>query len=225
MMWTWVAAAVLAVLAALVLSQVTLQITFRHQGKDDEISAYAKALFGIVHLKFSIPLIRFKNLQEGLEIHAEQVNENAERLVGEQRQKIGPDKIKDAYENIMTLLQNCFHFNEWLRNMLCHVRCTRMEWRTSVGIGDAAETAFLAGALWGVKTSILGLLFRFIPLQAQPKLAVIPAFNQKVILVEGVCGFRVRMWYVLSAGVQLLLRILRIKGGLRAWRNVLLKPS
>ncbi|WP_426453490.1 DUF2953 domain-containing protein [Paenibacillus sp. S-38] len=225
MIWVWAAAGLAAiVLAALVLSQVNLRILFSHIGKDDEITIHAKALFGLVNLKFVIPIVRFQSLKKGFEIQAKQVNANAGSLLGEAMGNIGPEMMRRAYENIRILLQNCFQFNDWLRQMLARVRCTQMDWRTTVGIGDAAETAFLAGAFWGIKTSILGLLFRYIPLDGQPRLAVIPAFNQTLIAVEGTCTFRVRMVYVMLAGFQLLLRILKVKGGLKAWRNVLL-PS
>ncbi|AEI41291.1 DUF2953 domain-containing protein [Paenibacillus mucilaginosus] len=227
MIWAWAAAGLAAIaIAALVLSQVTIQIGFSQKGKDEDITVNAKALFGLVKLKFEIPFIRFKNLQEGFEVKAKakQVNSTAGQLLGQAMENIGPEMLRKAYENIRKLLENTLNFNEWLRHMLGRVRCTQMDWKTTVGIGDAAETAFLAGAFWGIKTSILGLLFRYIPLEGQPRLAVVPAFNQTLIAVEVMCTFRIRMAYILLSGVQLLWRVLKVKGGLKAWRNVLL-PS
>lgn len=222
MFWAWAAGMIGALIVLLALSRVRIRITLTHQGKNDEILLNLRTLFGLVNISYNIPTLRFKNWAEGLELQTEKVNVRADSLMKDQKKQINPEKIKKAYENVQILLQHCFHFHEWLFGTVRRIHCTQLNWKTSVGIGDAPETAFLVGTIWGIKSSILGFLFQFIQLDTQPQLQVMPAFNQKLFAIEGVCTLQIRLVYVVSAGIRLLLRILKVKGGLKAWRNVLL---
>lgn len=222
MFWAWAAGMIGALVVLLALSRVRVRITLTHQGKNDEILLNLRALFGLVQVNYNIPILRFKNWAEGLELKMEQVNVRADNLMKDQKKQINLEKLKEVYENVQILLEHCFHFQEWLFKTIRRIHCTKLNWKTSVGIGDAPETAFLVGTVWGFKSSILGFLFRFIQLDARPRLQVMPAFNQKLFAIEGVCILQIRLVFVFSAGIQLLLRILKVKGGLRAWRNVLL---
>ncbi|MBP1155198.1 MULTISPECIES: DUF2953 domain-containing protein [unclassified Paenibacillus] len=224
MVWAWAAGMIGVLIMILALSRVRIRITLTHQGDNDEILFNFRALLGLLNVNYNIPMLHFKNWAEGLELKMEQVNAKAHHLIKDQKKQINVEKIKEAYENIQILLKNCFHFHEWLLGTVRRIHCTQLNWKTSVGIGDAPETAFLVGALWGIKTSIIGFLSRYIRLDIQPHLQVMPAFNQKLLLIEGVCTLQIRLCHIISAVFRLLLRILKVKGGLRAWRSVLL-PS
>lgn len=224
MFWAWAAGMIGVLIMILALSRVRIRITLTHQGENDEILLNLRALLGLVNVNYNIPMLQFKNWAEGLELKMEKVNAKAHRLINDQKKKITAEKIKDAYENVQILLKHCFHFHEWLFGTVRRIHCTQLNWKTSVGIGDAHETAFLVGAIWGIKASIIGFLSRYIRIDIQPQLQVMPAFNQKLLLIEGVCTLQIRLWHILSAVFQLLIRILKVKGGLRAWRSVLL-PS
>lgn len=222
MFWAWAAGMIGALIVLLALSQVRIRITFTHQDKNDEILLNLRALFGLVQVNYYVPTIRFKNWAEGFELHTAQVNVTADRLMKDQKKQINLEKMKEAYEKVQVLLQHCFHFLEWLSGTMRRIHCTQFNWRTSVGIGDAPETALLVGSIWGIKSMILRFLFRFIQLDTQPQLQVMPAFNQKLFVIEGACILQIRLVYLVSAGLRLLLRILKVKGGLKVWRNVLL---
>lgn len=225
MVWVWMAAGLLFVLLLLLGSRVNIRLAFTHQDKNDEISVEVRALLGLVRFRYEVPTLRFKGLRAGLEVKSEQVNAGAGRLIADRKETINADKIKQKFEDVRILLTHCFDFNEWLSRMLRHVHCTKLNWKTSVGIGDAPETAFLVGTLWGVKSSLLGFVCRYIRLETQPQLQVMPVFNQMMFLTEGNCTIRIRIWHLLSGGVQLLMRIRKTEGGLQAWRRVLMPTS
>lgn len=223
MVWVWMAAGMLTVLFVFLGSPVQIQLAFTHQEKNDEIIVEVKALLGLVHFRFGVPTLRFKGMNEGLEVKSEQVNAGAGRLIADRKQRINADKIKQMFEEFQTLLKHCFEFNVWLTRILRHVHCTKLNWKTSVGLGDAPETAFLVGTLWGVKSSLLGYIFRFVRLDTHPQLQVMPAFNQMMFVTEGTCSLRIRIWHILAGGLQLFMRICKTEGGLQVWRRVLLK--
>ncbi|SDC38804.1 Protein of unknown function [Paenibacillus sp. UNCCL117] len=221
MIWLGVAA-VLVFLAGLLLSRpVKIRFAFTHQEQNDEITIEVKALLGLVHFRYEVPVIRFKGLALGLEVRTEQVNANAGTLLGDHDDRIDSHKIKSAYEDFRELLEHCFEFNEWMKRLMSRVHCTELSWKTSVGLGDAPATAMLVGSLWAIKSSMLGFISRSIRLDAQPQLMVMPAFNRKAFLTEGTGMFYIRIWHLLSGGVRLLHRIRKTEGGWDTWKRIL----
>ncbi len=224
MIWAWVAGAVAVLIFALAQSKINICLSFVHMEQNDEIRIDVRSLFGLIRYRYIVPLLRFQGWLEGLELATEKANPNKQGHVdGDPKRKIDFDKIKEAIDKFRILLHNCFKFNQWFRRLLTRFHCTELNWKTSAGIGDAAETAVVVGTLWGLKTSLLGYIFRMIRLEAKPELQVMPVFNQNVFITEGVCRLHIRLWHLVSAGIQLLFRILKVKGGLRAWKKVLLR--
>ncbi len=223
MIWAWIAGAVAVLILAVAQSKIKICLSFVHMEQNDEIRIDVRSLFGLIRYRYIVPMLRFHGWLEGLELKSEKTNPNNGGFQGESKRKIDFDKIKEAIDNFRILLNNCFKFNQWFRRLLSHFHCTELNWKTSAGIGDAAETAVVVGTLWGLKTSLLGYIFRTIRLETRPELQVMPVFNQNVFMTEGICRLHIRLWHLVVAGLQLLFRILKIKGGLRAWKKVLLR--
>lgn len=223
MIWAWIAGAVAVLIFAVAQSKIKICLSFVHMEQNDEIRIDVRSLFGLIRFRYIVPLLRFRGWLEGLELKSEKTNPNKANIQGEPRRKIDFDKIKKAIDDLRILLHNCFKFNQWFRRLLSRFHCTELNWKTSAGIGDAAETGVVVGTLWGLKTSLLGYIFRTVRLDAKPELQVMPVFNQNVFITEGIIRLHIRLWHLVAAALQLLLRILKVKGGLRAWKKVLLR--
>ncbi|MCZ8512887.1 DUF2953 domain-containing protein [Paenibacillus filicis] len=224
MVWAWWTAGALLLLAWLVLSSnIRILFTFTRQDENDELTLDLHALFGMVRFRYTIPILEMHKLLERLDMKSERVDKSDAELVKDKKQGITVAQIKTAFENAKLLLEHCFQFNVWLLDTLKRVRCTSFVWKTSVGIGDAAQTACVVGMLWGLKSSMLAFLFRKIRLEAQPRLQIMPAFNELHFTMELMFKLEIRLGFLLYAGCLLLLRIARIKGGIRTWQRVLFK--
>ncbi|RTE10505.1 DUF2953 domain-containing protein, partial [Paenibacillus whitsoniae] len=92
-----------------------------------------------------------------------------------------------------------------------------------VGLGDAPETAITTGAVWGIKSSLIGFGARYVQMTAKPMVNVVPLYNQKQFATELHMKGRIRMWWVLKAGIRLVVRAAKVKGGLRTWVQLVLK--
>ena len=66
----------------------------------------------------------------------------------------------------------------------------RLEWRTELGTGDAAVTSFLTGALWAVKSTVVGTLAKEHVFLEPPKIRVVPDFRHTRFSWEISCIFR-----------------------------------
>ncbi|WP_159882920.1 DUF2953 domain-containing protein [Paenibacillus puerhi] len=218
-------AAFLFVMGILLSRPVKVRLTFSHREENDEINVDIQALLGLVHFRYEVPVLRFKGWDTGVEVRTERVNAQAGDLLSGHQQNINGETIKNAYDQFRELVQHCIELNEWMKRLLRRVHCSELNWKTSVGLGDAPSTAILVGSLWAVKSSMLGYLLRMIQLEAQPQLIVTPSFHQKVFTTEGSGLFSIRIWYLLSGGVQLLRRIRKSEGGLETWKRLLTRQA
>jgi hypothetical protein len=223
MIWVWIIAAVILVVVIALSSSIKCRLTIIREEQNDEIVCDVHGLYGLVKRRLVIPIIKFKNLVEGVEVKADFIDKKEQQLVSVKEDKITSRSIKESFDNMLTLLKNCFGFHKWLVDTLSHVRCTRLEWTTHVGVGDAPETALVTGMIWGLKSTMLGFVFRFIKLEARPAIHVVPRYNKAEFSTNVLVILQIRFIYVTAAGFHLLYRIIKIKGGLRAWQRVLFK--
>ncbi|WP_409346558.1 DUF2953 domain-containing protein [Paenibacillus sp. MBLB4367] len=216
MSWLWAGAVAVALLAVLLASRIRLKLYFSRVGADDHLFVEARALFGIVRFKYEVPIIRFLGIFEGIEIRSETVDRKKNVLMDGVGDNVSPDRFLDLYRKANVLLERIVGFADWVKGTLARVHCTQLQWATYIGIGDAAQTAVLTGAIWGLKTSLLGILFRFVKLDAKPELLVQPQYNRMQFATKVRFMFQMRLGVVLLAGMRLLVRYIR---GNRAYKR------
>jgi hypothetical protein len=227
MVWVWVLLGLVILIVIAALSGVRTHIVYTRVHQDDHLNIEIKALFGLVRYCYSLPSIKFEGLARGISIETEHTsnipipNKQAQSSKGEIN--IDQRAVLNWYEKFNALIHHVVGFQHWLVNTLTHTRCTRINWYTDIGLEDAAETAITTGLIWGLKTSILGVFFNKIKLEAQPQLSVIPQFNQSVFRTQFDCLLMIRMGYAIFAGMRLFVRISKVKGGIRTWKNAVTK--
>ncbi len=176
----------------------------------------------MLHYNLEIPLLRFK--EGNVEFLHKKRNSF---MVGESKNKgehkVGAETVMRKLEEARTLLRYTDHFTVWLRRTLSHVRITSWNWSTIVGTGDAVWTAMTTGMLWSAQTSLLGVLSQFMRLTAEPHMKVQPLYNQTYFSTEWSCIAKMSFGYAILAGLQLLVRIKKVKGGFTVWQNILFK--
>nr|WP_275983789.1 DUF2953 domain-containing protein [Paenibacillus hamazuiensis] len=144
-------------------------------------------------------------------------------FAGKGEEHVTAEKIKQAFRNLKELVRYTFQLNEWLKGVLAHVKCTKLRWETRLGVGDAADTAVTTGVVWGLKSSLLGFVFQYLQLRTKPQIAVIPQFNETHFSTNALWVAKIRMWHAACAGVMLLYRIMKVKGGPQKWQHILFK--
>ncbi|MEG6616264.1 DUF2953 domain-containing protein [Peptococcaceae bacterium 1198_IL3148] len=111
------------------------------------------------------------------------------------------EKLMKSIEHFKKLYHRYWHAIEYL---LEHTQCQRLKWCTKFGIGDAAATGYATGALWVLKTTVLGKLFKFVqPPPSQPTLLVQPNFDKTEICLDVDCIFEVRIYHIMVAGMKI----------------------
>lgn len=222
MVWVWILLLLIVIMIVALLSQVTSQIVYSRNSEDDNFYVLIKALFGAFRFRYAVPSINFEGLKKGVSIDRE---ESTNIPVPDKNHHVTVDRkyIVNRYEKSKELVGHVLGFNRWLMSTLKRTHCSQISWVTDVGLDDAAETAITTGMIWGIKTSILGILFNQIKLEAQPQLAVVPHFNHAQFRTSFECIIKIRLGYAMLAGLHLLVRIYKVKGGIRTWQNILSK--
>jgi hypothetical protein len=84
-------------------------------------------------------------------------------------------------------------------------------------------TALATGTVCSVQSSLLGLLSQLMKLRTEPRMQVQPVYQGTIFRSELRCIVEIRLGFALLAGVKLLMRMRKSKGGIRAWQNILFK--
>jgi hypothetical protein len=226
LLWLWLLLIAFIILFAIfVSSNISGEFYFSRAQNNDQLVVEAKALFGLIRFRFEVPIIKFKNFAEGILIKAEAVNKTNSALVGKEKQHITKDQIIDFYHKGKLLLQNTLNMYGWMKETLCRVQCTKFIWTTRVGIGDAPETAITAGIVWGIKSSLAGFILQYFSLRTKPRLSVIPQYNQPQFIMELSFAGKIRVYHAIWAAFRLFSKIIKVKGGVRAWYQVIFKSK
>lgn len=199
------------------------EFNFSRVKDNDTLSVEMRALFGLIRYRYVIPIIQFKGFTKGILIKSETVTKSSSELKDETKDHITKDKIINIYKEAKEVLVYTFNFYDWMKQTLAKVECTDLKWITRVGVGDAPETAITSGAIWGIKSSLLGFSIRYVKLTAKPQIDVIPQYNEKQFSTDFRCAGRIRVWFVVVSGVRLISRAAKVKGGIRTWIQIVLK--
>lgn len=223
MMWIiWIAGVLVMGTLLVVFSDIKLKIRFSRTEHDDAIETDVRALYGLIRFRYAVPIIYW---QDGLRLKREQVNRNDKQLLKDDTITIDREQIERYFLKVKMVLANTARLVEWTKGVMAKTVCTDLTWITRVGVGDAADTAITTGAVWGLKSSLLGFMSRYVRLKAQPVLSVQPQFNRMLFNTEAECRLKIKAGFAIVAGFILLRRILQVKGGLSKWRKLLFKPS
>ena len=106
--------------------------------------------------------------------------------------------------NTKEILQHVINMNVILRKFMKRVIVKHFEWHSLVGVGDAAHTGTITGALWTLKGSIIGMLSHFLRLKEMPTISVTPHFQLAIIQTRLTCIFQFRIGYAILAGLKLI---------------------
>lgn len=88
-------------------------------------------------------------------------------------------------------------------------------------LGDAAGTATAAGALWGLKWTVIGWTSQWVKLMRSPRLFVVPVFEDNVkFSTEVDCKGRISAGYAMYAGFRLLVRAMQADEGIKQWKEI-----
>ncbi|MBH5318005.1 DUF2953 domain-containing protein [Paenibacillus sp. GSMTC-2017] len=203
-------------------SPVVVNGTIRRVGESEDAELNIKALFGLIRYRYKIPYVSFtgRSLKLEEEVSNSDVGINTWKQFNDE---IDAEKVTSFIDKVKHIFHITRDLKGWVKGTLSKVSITEWRWNTTVGTGDAMWTAMATGTLWSVKTSIIGLISQMVHVKGQPTMEVNPNFQQSTFATEWSCIAQIRFGYAILAGLQLLVRMKKWKGGVKAWQNTLFK--
>ena len=225
-MTLWLAVPLALVLVAVVLllsSSIVFHLRLRKRGKDDLMELDITLLFGLVKFHYELPSIVYEGIRRGIRVKLQESGVNPATKQQNEDEKLIDKEVVDRWREIVKkALKATNGLKEWSMDTLSHVKITKLDWSTDFSLGDAAGTATAAGALWGLKCSIVGWASQWVRLERSPRLFIVPVFKDNLAFTtEVVCAGRLSITYVLYAGLLLIGRVLKAEGGLSLWKELI----
>ncbi|MFP7299495.1 DUF2953 domain-containing protein [Neobacillus niacini] len=119
-------------------------------------------------------------------------------------QQIEKDDVMTKLANAKEIIQQVVNMQVIVSKFLKKITIKQFEWHSLVGVGDAAHTGIITGALWTLKGSVVGMLSNFLRLKEMPVLSVTPHFQLAIIQTRITCIFQFRIGYAILAGLKLI---------------------
>lgn len=203
-------------------SPVVFHGSFQRIGNNNKAEIRIKALYGIIHYRLNVPRMKFSGMS--LKLKEQVSTSNAGMNTWKQfHEEIDADKVVTYFDKLKRQLEMTYNLTGWFKHSLTKVRISEWNWSTSVGTGDAMWTAMTVGLVWSIKASIIGLLSQMVHLNKEPAMSITPKYEHPAFTTEWSCIAQIRFGYAILAGLQLLVRMKNVKGGVKVWQNILFK--
>jgi Protein of unknown function (DUF2953) len=131
------------------------------------------------------------------------MGDSSDESTNEDANQITTEDVATYLSNRKKLLKHVFGLHRIVRKFFRKVTMKGLEWNTLIGLGDAAHTGTITGAIWALKGSIIGLLSHYFKLKEMPKITVTPHFQAAVIQTRLTCIIQFRIGYAILAGLKL----------------------
>lgn len=222
--WIFLAVGLVVLLIVLLIvvlsSKVTIKLDVVLRKNEYKVLAEMKMLFGWITRKYEVPFhlanggIEYKKetvpVDEGTELGSKEDKETSRRTI--------------RYRDYVRVLLTTKGFKKWARQTMAAVHLMDVRWSTRIALEHAADTAVATGLLHAVKHTIMGWMSYRLIMDELPEIQVVPVFNgPPQISTELCCIAKISCGKAMYAGLVLIVRVLKVKGGVRSWQNTLFK--
>ncbi|MFF2482113.1 DUF2953 domain-containing protein [Paenibacillus sp. NPDC058071] len=221
--WLVTAAVVgMTLIVLALLSPVRIRFHTFKAGSDDDVTIELKALYGLLVYSLQIPSVKFYG---GL-MHLQGTVSGSTAgmdVSSEKKDDIGWDKISKLVDKMKQIIQITRHLPDWVKQTAKRIQLKELSLQIKIGTGDAMWTAMATGLVWSLLTTFFGLVSQYVHVKREPAFTIAPDYKQVSFAAECLCIVQIRLVYAIFAGLHLLARAKKGKGGVKAWQNILSK--
>ncbi|WP_041580655.1 DUF2953 domain-containing protein [Bacillus sp. 1NLA3E] len=205
MKWLAVALIILFLLTTLIIfSKITILLNYHHNKDDDHLTIKFKVWFGLISYKISVPVIKVDDDSPAI-VYKTKVNsgkqEGSKKEMTEE--KFSVHDLIESLHDMKEFLRHVIALHKIIRYFLRKISIRRLEWHSVIGIGDAALTGTLTGALWSVKGGLIGLISHYMKLKEMPQMSITPNFQRASSQTLLRCMIQFRIGNAMLAGIRL----------------------
>lgn len=201
-------------------SMITMSFGIRLSTKECKVNIRITMLFGLLRREYDIPV---KVANGAVELEIKEVPDKEEQDEdGDEPAKSIP--MSFPLRGLNGGLTKSPSFKRWMKRTLTRIRLKELKWTTRVALDNAAETAVATGLMWSIKHTLLGWVSYKLKMEQIPQLDISPIFNgPPQISTEMRCIAEISCGKAMYAGLVLMVRVLKMKGGIKSWQNTQFK--
>jgi hypothetical protein len=205
----WMIVGSIALIFLLILiTPITISLFYGRIGENDHVAVEVTAWFRLIRWKYELPIVKLTASKIGPELVAKVVKTGPRKQGNQAEVKdVTGREIQKWRRAMQDFLERVENLQPVLKQMMKRIRCTRLEWHTSLGLGGAAETGALTGVAWGVKSALVGMFSHAFTLRTVPRLSVQPHWNRQIIRTQLRCDLHFWLGHAVIAGVRILFRL------------------
>ncbi|GAE30089.1 DUF2953 domain-containing protein [Halalkalibacter hemicellulosilyticus] len=199
MVWVYIIGGCIVLFVLLLLLKLKIHIHYYHEMDDDQLEVTVYIWWMKVY-SFSAPVIKFNMETLSLEV------EEKQKVAMNQSEKKGvltPKRLIEDLRKFRDFLQHVVGLHTIVRRFLKKVRVKQLKWHSALGIEDAAHTAQLAGAVWSLKSVIVGVISHYTRLEDTPQMTVEPRYQIFYSHTKLSCMISFRLGQAILAGLML----------------------
>ncbi|WP_161568323.1 DUF2953 domain-containing protein [Anaerobacillus alkaliphilus] len=196
----WVVISIVSSIVLLPFAKITVNLTYFHDQDNDELKVKISTFFGLASYRINIPILKIDENSTSIIVKEEQHSALGD---SEKTAKITPEIILRDLRKAKDFLRHVIGFHTIVRRFFKRISITTFTWKSIFGLGDAALTGTLIGAVWGIKGSTLGIISNYMRLKVEPLIEVHPHFQKLTSHTELACIFSFRLGYAIIAGLQI----------------------
>jgi hypothetical protein len=201
--WIIIAFIVFILLIFIILvSKIKVFLHLLHTGDDDYIKIEFR-LWGVIRYKIEIPFLKLDEESPSLVTKTKVKTGKEEKTKKEDKTKVSSKDMLNTFEDTEKILRHVVSLHHLIRNFLKRVVVKKFEWHSIIGLGDAAATGMISGAVWAVKGSILAIISHYFKLVVIPQMTIQPHFQAFVSHTSFKCIFQFRIGHAMLAGIKL----------------------
>ena len=217
-------------LILIILMPVSIRLRYSRRSSDDHFMVYYCPFHNITMFKLEIPIVqlRFQGLEPYLKLFGELEGISPKPVVkSEVKVKTPPwyklPKILNLTPEYIVAGTKLVTIN---KDLLNRVACLKLQWETDFGFKDASITGITAGTLWAAKSLLVKQISRSIKMGHRViKFNVTPNYAKPGLSVDFDCILRVRLGYIIIAGVRVLKLIMSLiitsqTKGVSVWQRI-----
>ncbi|MDG5787005.1 DUF2953 domain-containing protein [Evansella sp. AB-P1] len=189
----------LLLLPFIVFLKIKVNVTYMHNGKDDNLSLRFKVLF--FRYTVEVPVLAIDDESPSIVYKEERKSAIGEKEINE---KFTLHRFLDDVKHFERFIKHVVGFHTIVRKFMKNVSVNEFYWETQMGAGDAALTGSSSGILWAIKGNAIGIMANYMKLKTEPKIKIDPQFQQMVLKTAFKCMVSFRIGHAILAGIKVL---------------------
>lgn len=195
--------------------KLRIKVDILHNEENNHIKIKMMVLFGLISYTYNVPFVKVDEENLSLVVKSEtEAGSSAEKTTtSEQKTRITPHDVMEKVRQAKEFLEHVVNLRGIMKRFINSITIHKLEWNSSFGLGDAAQTGMATGVLWSLKGSIVGILAHYMRLKTKPVLAITPHFLENVVRTKVICIFSFRIGHAILGGLRVVKYWKSTKGG------------